>query len=170
MARQGATPTPAAQELVIPGLALGFTVYFFWTVEELAWEAKANGIVVGGILVALVALLAVRMVVQLRRRQISLGFSLGGDAPTNRLRLLLFGLVLLMVLALPVIGTVPALAGMLFASMWLLGGRHWPTLLGVAIVTPLLVWGTLMVGIGTRFPVGPVERLLFLLIGAPLED
>jgi hypothetical protein len=75
-----------------------------------------------------------------------------------------------MVLALPVIGTVPALAGMLLAAMWLLGGRHWPTLLGVSIVTPLLVWGTLMVGIGTRFPVGPVERLLFLLIGAPLED
>jgi hypothetical protein len=38
---------PVGQELIIPGLAVAFTAYYFWTVQELAWEAKANGIVIG---------------------------------------------------------------------------------------------------------------------------
>ena len=41
--QQGSAPKPVGQELIIPALAVGFTVYYFWTVEELAWEAKANG-------------------------------------------------------------------------------------------------------------------------------
>jgi hypothetical protein len=170
MARQAPAPAPAAQELVIPLLALGFTLYYFWTVQELTAEAKANGIVIGGILVVLVALLLVRLAMRLKRGEVSLRFSLGGDWPTDRLRLLLFAQVLAMVLVMPLVGTIPAMAGMLLAGMWLLGGRHWPTLIGVSLITPLLVWATLMVGIGTRFPVGPVERLLFRAIGMPLDD
>jgi hypothetical protein len=70
---------PAGQELLIPALALGFTAYYFWTVRELAWEAKANGIVVGAILAVLVLLLLLRLVVQRARGDISLRVSLGGD-------------------------------------------------------------------------------------------
>ena len=38
---------PLGADLVIPALALGFAVYFFVSIADLAWEAKANGMVIG---------------------------------------------------------------------------------------------------------------------------
>lgn len=77
----------------------------------------------------------------------------------------MIGLVAAFLLALPILGTTIALALMLLAGMWLLGGRHRPTLIGVSIMTPLLVWATLIYGLGTRFPAGPFERAMAVLLG-----
>ena len=49
---------PLGADLVIPALALGFAAYFFVSIADLAWEAKANGMVIGGILVLLIAISA----------------------------------------------------------------------------------------------------------------
>ena len=165
MRRQDRGPQPAGQELIVPALAVGFTGYYFWTVRELAWEAKANGIVVGGVLLALVAVLLVRLAGRVSRGEASLRASLGGDRETNRLRLALLGLCVAFVAALPVLGTTIALALMLFAAMWVLGARHWPSLIGVAVVTSLIVWATLVVALGTRFPAGPFEWAMASLLG-----
>ncbi len=159
------TPRKAGQELIIPVLAIGFTGYYFWTVRELALEAKANGLVIGGVLLVLVGLLLLRLLVQLARKEITLRVTLGGDAATDRLRLGLVAMTAAFILALPFLGTVIALALMLFGCMWLLGARHWPSLIGVSVVTPLLVWATLIVGIGTRFPLGPFEHAMAALFG-----
>lgn len=156
---------PVGQELIIPGLAVAFTAYYFWTVQELAWEAKANGIVIGTILLALVVILLVRLGWQLSKGQASARVTLGGDRETNRTRILLMALMAVFLLALPFLGTSIALAFMLFAAMWLLGGRHWPTLVGVSVVTPLLVWFALIWLLGTRFPAGPFEHLMAALLG-----
>ncbi|GIX09074.1 tripartite tricarboxylate transporter TctB family protein [Elioraea sp.] len=158
---------PAGAELIIPTLAVGFTAYYFWTVQELAWEAKANGIVIGAILLVLVALLGLRIGLRVARGEASLGLTLGGDPQANRLRLALLALTVAFIAALPLLGTVIALALMLAAGMWLLGARHWPTLLGVSLVTPLLVWAGLILAIGTRFPLGPFERGMAALLGLP---
>ena len=48
-------------DLVIPALALGFAVYFFVSIADLAWEAKANGVVIGGVLVVLILVQVVRI-------------------------------------------------------------------------------------------------------------
>jgi hypothetical protein len=156
---------PVGQELIIPGLAVAFTAYYFWTVQELAWEAKANGIVIGTILLALVVILLVRLGWQFSKGQASARVTLGGDRETNRTRILLMALMVGFLLALPFLGTSIALAFMLFAAMWLLGGRHWPTLVGVSVVTPLLVWFALIWLLGTRFPAGPFEHLMAALLG-----
>lgn len=168
--RQGSAPTAAGQELIIPALAVGFTVYYLWTVEDLAWEAKANGIVIGAILLVLVALLMLRIGWRVARGQSDLRVTLGGDAATNRLRVGMFALTVAMVAMLPFLGTVPTLGLMLLAGMWLLGGRHWPSMIAVAVITPLVVWATLIVGIGTRFPFGPFERGMAALLGLPGRD
>ncbi|WP_137177050.1 tripartite tricarboxylate transporter TctB family protein [Roseomonas sp. AR75] len=165
MQRQGSDPPPVGQELIIPVLAVGFTAYYFWTVQELAWEAKANGIVIGAILLVLVALLVFRLAWRVRRGQARLGVTLGGDAPTNRMRIALMAVMVGFLVALPLVGTSIALAVMLFASMWLLGERNWPTLIGVSVVTPLVVWATLIVILGTRFPLGPFEHAMAALFG-----
>jgi hypothetical protein len=167
---QGGGARRVGQELVIPALAVGFTLYYFWTVRELAWEAKVNGIVIGAILLALVALLLARIGWQLARRQVTLGFTLGGDAATNRLRLGLMALCAGFILALPLLGTTIALALLLFSAMWLLGARHWPSLIGVSLVAPLLVWASLIVFLGTRFPLGPFEHAMAALLGLAGPD
>ena len=163
--QQGSAPKPVGQELIIPALAVGFTVYYFWTVEELAWEAKANGVVIGFLLLVLVALLVLRIGVQVARGQASLRATLGGDAKTDRVRLALLGLCVAFLFALPLLGTTIALTLMLFACMWVLGARHWPTLIGVSVITPLLVWASLVVGLGTRFPAGYFEHAMAALLG-----
>jgi hypothetical protein len=35
---------PLGADLVIPALALGFAIYFFFSIADLVWEAKANGV------------------------------------------------------------------------------------------------------------------------------
>lgn len=160
----------AGTDLIIPALATSFTAYFFWTVAELNWEAKANGIIVGGILFFLVALLLLRTSVQLARGEASLAIDLGGWTAANRARLLLLGIIILFVIALEPLGTSLSLALMLLAAMWVMGARHWPSLLGVAVALPLVTWASLMVFIGTRLPQGPVERLLFALTGLGIAE
>jgi hypothetical protein len=154
MPREGSEPPAVGQELIIPALAVGFTGYYFWTVQELAWEAKANGIVIGGLLLLLVGILLARTAWRVAQGQARLGITLGGDAQTDRMRVALMVVMVLFLAALP-----------LFASMWLLGGRHWPTLVGVSLVTPLVVWATLIVGLGTRFPLGPFEHAMAAVFG-----
>ncbi|PWS36518.1 hypothetical protein DFH01_15335 [Falsiroseomonas bella] len=165
MQRQGSDPPPIGQELIIPALAVGFTAYYFWTVQELAWEAKANGIVIGAILLLLVALLLFRVGWRVANRQATLRFTLGGDPETDRVRLMLMALMVAFLVVLPLLGTSITLGLMLFIGMWLLGGRHWPSLIGVSVITPLLVWATLIVILGTRFPLGPFEHAMAALFG-----
>jgi hypothetical protein len=165
MPREGSEPPAIGQELIIPALAVGFTGYYFWTVQELAWEAKANGIVIGGLLLLLVGILLARTAWRVAQGQARLGITLGGDPQTDRMRVALMVVMVLFLAALPLLGTSLALALMLFASMWLLGGRHWPTLIGVSILTPLVVWATLIVGLGTRFPLGPFEHAMAAVFG-----
>ena len=41
-------------DAVIPALAAAFAAYFFVDIADLAWEAKANGVLIGTILVVLI--------------------------------------------------------------------------------------------------------------------
>jgi hypothetical protein len=165
MQRHGSDPPPVGQELIIPLLAVGFTAYYFWTVQELAWEAKANGIVIGAILLVLVALLLLRIGWRVSRRQATLRVTLGCARETDRVRVMLMAMMVAFLVLLPLLGTSIALALLLFVGMWLLGGRHLPSLIGVSVVTPLIVWATLIVGLGTRFPLGPFEHAMAALFG-----
>ncbi len=163
-------PAPAGNELIIPALAVGFTLYFFWTVDELGWEAKANGIVVGVVLLALVGILLARIAMKIRRGEARLGFALPGTAEANRQRLWLLLIILAFLAGVHLLGTVLALGLMLLGAMWVLGARHWPSLVGVALVTPLLVWACLMVGIGTRLPYGVFETFMATRMGLGIAD
>jgi hypothetical protein len=162
--------TPAVNELIIPALAVLFTGYFFWTVTELGWEAKANGIVVGSVLLLLVAILLVRIAVRVRQGTAEIAFRLPGPAWANRQRLWLLLLLLGFLVGIHWLGTVLALALLLLGAMWLLGARHWPSMAGVAVAAPLAVWATLMLGIGTRLPHGPFEFAMAALFGLGVTD
>ena len=53
--------TALGADLVIPLLALGFAVYFFWSISGLVWEAKINGVMIGSVLMVLVAVQLLRI-------------------------------------------------------------------------------------------------------------
>jgi hypothetical protein len=160
----------AGTELIIPALAVSFTLYYFWTVTELSWEAKANGIIIGGVLLVLVALLLLRIGVQMARGEASLAIDFGGWTEANRKRLALIAITLVFLVILEPLGTSISLALMLLASMWVMGARHWPSLIGVAVTLPLIVWASLMVFIGTRLPQGPFENAMKALTGLGLTE
>lgn len=160
----------AGTDLIIPALAVSFTAYFFWTVTELSWEAKANGIIIGGILFLLVALLLLRIGVQVARGEASLAIDLGGWTEANRKRLALIGITLAFLVLLEPLGTMLALALMLAAAMWAMEVRHLPSLIGVSLALPLVVWASLMVFIGTRLPQGPFEAALFAITGLGIAE
>lgn len=152
---------PLGADLVIPGLALGFAVYFYFSIADLAWEAKANGVLIGAVLVVLIAIQLLRIGVTVARG--------GGTLSCERLlapREVLpkrVGLVLLTVafiVALPWLGLTLALLLAMVAALHLMGVRKrshlvWPSL-GVAASAYLMFVAFL----ASDIPHGPVENLI----------
>src|SRR3989304_7135679 len=66
---------PLGAALIIPGLALCFTVYFYFSIADLVWEAKANGMLIGAVLVVLIGMQLVRIAVKVAKGEASLGFA-----------------------------------------------------------------------------------------------
>src|SRR3990172_514348 len=72
--RTPGSKAPLGADLVIPALALAFAGYFFVSISDLAWEAKANGVLIGGVLAALVAVQFLRVGLQVWVGAANLGF------------------------------------------------------------------------------------------------
>ena len=153
-------------DLIIPVLACGLAAYYFGSTVELVWEAKATGIFVGVILVALCATQFVRMGRQVVAGAGSLG--LGGliaRTEFNKQRFGLLALVALFVVTLPWVGTTLGLFLLLVAGMWLLGVRSVRALIGVAAVTAATVHLLLITLLNSRLPQGVLQTLQAALSG-----
>ena len=152
---------PLGAELVIPALALGFALYFFFSIADLAWEAKANGVLIGAILVALVAAQAVRTLAQVVRG--------GGDLRIDALwqprealakRLGMVAITVVFIAALPWLGLTLALLLGMFASLWVMGVRNRAALIALPFGVAAAAYGLFIALLQTDFPHGPIERLL----------
>ena len=151
---------PLGADLIIPLLALGFAIYFFFSIHELAWEAKANGVIIGTVLVVLVAIQIVRTGLKIARGEGGLG-----TAPLWQPREVLVKRLALVVITIVFIATLKWLgltlglfAGML-ASLWMMGVRRPGVLLGVSLTVAASAYLLFMVLLDTRFPRGPIERM-----------
>jgi hypothetical protein len=158
------TRTPLGADLVIPALAAAFAVYFFVSIADLAWEAKANGILIGTILVALIALQLVRIGLQLARGTASLRLDpLWAPREVLPRRL---GLVLLTVAFIATIRWLGLTLGLflaLAAALYLMGVRRRSHLLLVPLAVAAAAYGLFIAALDSDLPRGPVERLLGLL-------
>jgi len=79
-------------ELVIPVLAVVFTLYFFSTIWNSPWTAQVSAFMVGGILLLVCAIFITRSIVWLREGNASLGFGnlfSREDIATGRIGLLI---------------------------------------------------------------------------------
>jgi hypothetical protein len=154
-------------DLVIPLLAAAFTIYFLVTSASLVWEARANGTVVGVALLIMVAIQLARVGLQVRKGRASLSLGeLAGGSTAQIQRLMLLLVLVVFVATVPWLGTTLGLFLVMIASMWTLGVRRAPTLLGIAFAVSATVYVLFIAILQSRLPAGPVEHALSSIRGA----
>lgn len=152
--------SPLGADLVIPALALGFAAYFFVSIADLAWEAKANGVMIGGVLVFLVAIQVAKTVIRLARREASLGFDAlwePRDALAKRIGLV--GVTIAFIATLKWLGLTLGMLLALFAALWIMGARG-KALVLIPIAVAAAVYLLFVMLLQSDIPHGPVEKLL----------
>jgi hypothetical protein len=153
-------------DLVIPAFALAFAGYFFFSIADLAWEAKANGVLIGTVLVVLIAIQIARTAARVGKGEADLSL-----APLLEPREALArraGLVLLTVVfiaALPWLGLSLSLFLGLGAALYLMGVRRWLPLACVPLAVAASAYLLFIAALNSDFPHGPVEDALAALAG-----
>lgn len=161
------TARPAlGADLVIPVLAAAFTIYFLVSTGHFTWEAKANGVVIGFTLLALLAAQVVRIFLAARRGEGTLGLGeLAAPSTAQGQRLALLAILALFVGTISWLGTTLALFLAMTASMFVLGVRRPIELFGVPLATATAVYLVFVLLLPTRMPLGVVEKGLAALTG-----
>ncbi len=157
-------PSRRGDELVIPTLALLFAIYYLYTIKDLAWEAKINGLLIGSVLILLVLIFIIKIGIEVSRQQSSLRFGdlfAWGRAQAGRIGL--FGLAVLYVMVIPYAGYTLTTCVFLFLAMFVLGVRSPVKLIGVSLALSLTGYYLFIALLETRFPPGPIEKLFGLL-------
>ena len=150
---------PLGADLIIPALALGFAVYFFVSIADLAWEAKANGMVIGGIMVFLIAVQVVRVAIRVFKGEASLGLS-GLWEPREVLgkRVGMVLVTIAFIATLSWLGLTLGLLLSLFAALWIMGARGKPLAI-IPIVVAAAAYLLFVYLLQSDIPHGPIERL-----------
>jgi len=147
-------------DLVIPALALAFAVYFFVSIADLAWEAKANGVVIGGILVGLIAIQVVRIAIRVLKGEASLRLNPlwePREALGKRVGMVL--VTVAFIATLTWLGLTLGLLLALFAALWIMGARGKPLVI-LPVAVALAAYLLFVVLLQSDIPHGPIERLL----------
>ena len=148
-------------DLVIPALATAFAAYFFFSIADLAWEAKANGVVIGAILLVLVLVQLVRIGLRIRAGEADPGFQ-ALISPRAALPKRI-GLVLITIAFIATMHWLGVTLGMLLAllaSLWILGVRSRKALVLVPLAVAACVYLLFVAALQSDIPHGPVEWLL----------
>jgi len=148
-------------DLVIPVMALAFAAYFFFSIADLAWEAKANGVVIGAVLVVLAVAQLVRIGLRVHRGESDLRMNAlfePLEALPKRVGLVL--ITIAFIATMHWLGVTLGLVLALAASLWLLGVRSRRALVLVPLVVGAAVYLMFVVALQSDIPHGPVELLL----------
>jgi len=150
---------PLGADLVIPALALGFAAYFFVSIADLAWEAKANGMVIGGILVLLVAIQLARIAIRVVKGRASLGLSdLWEPREVLGKRVGMVLVTIAFIATLSWLGLTLGLLLSLFAALWIMGARG-KALAIIPVVVAAAAYLLFVYLLQSDIPHGPIERL-----------
>ena len=151
----------AGADLVIPLLALGLTVYFLYSVSEVEWQAKANGVIVGSALIILIGVQVVRVLVALAHGRADRGFGtlfMPRDALYKRLGML--AITIVFVALVPYLGLALGLFLALSVAFYLMGIRGIPRVLVVSLGVSFASSLVFTVALDSGLPKGPVENLI----------
>ena len=153
-------------DFIIPALACGLTLYYLASTIDLVWEAKATGIIIGLVLLALCIVHIARLGLAIAAGRGS--WSAGGlfdDNVFNRQRLGLTLMVLLYVVTIYWVGATIGLFFLLIGCMRLLGVTRLRTLLGTAFIAAAVVHLALITLLDSKLPRGIFLNALSATIG-----
>jgi hypothetical protein len=153
---------PIGGELVIPVMALCFTLYYFWTILDVPWTAQVSAFFVGSILIVLLCIFFVKSAGQLRRGEASLEigplFEPSSYVPK---RLALLGLTLGFIFFVQYLGfTITVFLFLSGAMLLLSNGRKKVFIFSLAAILSLAGWALFIWAFNTRFPAGPFETMM----------
>ena len=157
----------AGGQLVIPVAGILFTLYYFSTIWESPFEAQVAAFFVGTILMALSVIFIARFVWQWKGGEITLAFDdLLGRSHVSLRRLMLFGLTLVFMYLIEVLGFTITTFLFLASAMLLLGeGRHPGRAVGIAAGASIGGYLLFILAFETRFPAGPFETMMKSVLG-----
>ena len=151
---------PLGADLIIPALALGFAIYFFWSIADLAWEAKANGVVIGIALIALVVIQVARIAMAVAQGRGDLGTGTlwqPRDVLIKRIGMVV--VTIAFILLLQVLGLTLSLFVSMAAALWLMGVRRIQVLLGISFGVSAAAYLLFIAVLDAGFPHGVIEKL-----------
>ena len=153
--------SPLGADLVIPALALGFAAYFFWSITELAWEAKANGMIIGTALVVLTLAQVLRIAVRVAKGEATLATSpLWEPAEVIGKRIGMVLVTIAFIALLQVLGLTLALLLAMAAALLIMGVRKPLTVLGISGAVAAAAYILFIAVLDAAFPHGLIEKLL----------
>jgi hypothetical protein len=152
----------AGGELVIPVLALLFTIYYFVTIIDVPWTAQVSALFVGSILIVLIIVFLVKTMKEVRAGKTDLGMqTLVQPVSFIPKRLVLFAITLGFILLVEHLGfTITSFLFLCSAMMLLDNGRRKVLAVSVAAILSLAGWALFIWAFETRFPAGPFENLM----------
>ena len=153
-------------ELVIPVMAIAFTIYYFTTIWNSPWTAQVSAFLVGGILLLVCTIFLLRCVSWLARGEGSLGFGnlfSMDDIRTSRIGLLA-ATVGFCVLIEPLGFTLATFLFLLVSMTVLAKGRRFGLIVGLSTLISLIGWAVFIFAFDTRFPRGWFERTVEALL------
>lgn len=157
----------AGADLVIPLLALGFAIYFFSSIADLVWEAKANGVIIGTALVTLVLIQLGRIGYRVAKGRASLATrALWEPREALPRRLGMVAVTIGFIVTLKWLGLTLGLLLWMVAGLWVMGVRNSRVIAAISIVTAAAAYLLFIAALDSNFPHGPVENLVAALRGA----
>ncbi|MDC1222867.1 tripartite tricarboxylate transporter TctB family protein [Planktomarina temperata] len=149
-------------ELVIPVLAVVFTLYFFSSIWNSPWTAQVSAFAVGGILLLVCGIFIIRCGIWLRRGEASLGFSnlfSREDLHTGRIGLLVTTIGFCSLIEM--LGFTFTTFLFLSISMIILAKGKRPVFIAmVSAIMALGGWAVFIWAFDTRFPRGWFETTM----------
>lgn len=159
---QSDTPKAVGGELILPAVAVAFTIYYFSTIREVPWIAQVSALLVGSVLIVLCAAFALRTVLAIRRGEARMGFGpLAAPAQFVGKRVALLVLTIAYIFVIDWLGfTITSFLFLASAMLLLSGGTRRGRILLLAAVLSLGGYLLFIVAFNTRFPAGPFENLM----------
>jgi hypothetical protein len=155
-------PRQIGGELVIPIIAVGFTLYFFSTIWNSPWTAQVSAFMVGGALLLVCAIFFVRCAIWLSRGEGTLGFNnlfTLDDKRTGRIGLLLTTIAYVMFI--DTLGFTLMTFLFLAVSMLILAkGKNAAFITMISGAMALTGWAVFIWAFDTRFPRGWFETTM----------
>lgn len=155
-------PKNVLPDLIIPAMALAFSIYYLTTITEVPWIAQASAVLVSGLLLLSIVAFAVRTMARIKAGTEFIGLSgLPLDRQVNLKRVGLLALTIAYVWFIEDLGfTISTMAFLFIAIVLLSSPANWKNAAAVAISCSLIGYFVFIVVFETRFPKGPVETFL----------